>query len=508
MTAQPERPDLSLAGQRALDEAAKQRRIGGTPEAGQLRDTLAKLTAVSDRTTETATGPVDQHHGQLRFAERFTRKHGDLFIHVHGIGWHRYDGIRWVECTDGAETRAMTSIVKAAYSELPHLGNEDEKALLVDIRKVESAAGVDGALALAGRLHPCTVAATALDGDAYLLNTATGTVNLHAAAHRPGDPGDHLSKATTAGFNPDARADIFDQFLATIQPAAGMRAFLARSLGSALLGQVRDHVLLIWHGTGANGKGTLRDAVRHALGSYAIEVPADILLQQKYGQQALAPERMRLKAARLAFCSEIANGAHLDEATMKKLTGGDPVNAKLLYRNPVEFDPSHTLVMLTNHLPVVRGDDPAVWRRILAVPFTQVVPAEKQDAELPEKLKACPDAVLAWLWGGWLDYQENGLNPPAVVTDATRKYKLDSDVLARFLADESVVVQGHGSVSSSTLYKAFKDWSRAQGEETDLSNRAFTDALQLRGYERQRDRNGASWMALMLAAPDHQGDQL
>ena len=32
---------------------------------------------------------------------------------------------------------------------------------------------------------------------------------------------------------------------------------------------------------------------------------------------------------------------------MKKLTGGDPVNAKLLYRNPIEFDPTHTLFMLT-----------------------------------------------------------------------------------------------------------------------------------------------------------------
>ena len=186
-----------------------------------------------------------------------------------------------------------------------------------------------------------------------------------------------------------------------------MRAFLARTLGSALLGVVREHVLLIWYGRGANGKGTLRDAVAYALGDYAIEVPADLLLQSKHAS-SLAPERMRLKGARVAFCSEIAEGAQLDEATMKKLTGGDPVNAKLLYRNPVQFDPSHTLVMLTNHLPKVRGDDPATWRRILAVPFDNVVPEDKRDGELPERLKAAPDAVLAWLWAGWQDYQGTG----------------------------------------------------------------------------------------------------
>ena len=276
-----------------------------------------------------------------------------------------------------------------------------------------------------------------------------------------------------------------------------MRAFLARSLGSALLGVVREHVLLIWYGRGANGKGTLRDAVMHALGDYAIEVPADLLLQSKYASN-LAPERMRLKGARVAFCSEIAEGARLEEATMKKLTGGDPVNAKLLYRNPVQFDPSHTLVMLTNHLPKVRGDDPATWRRILAVPFDNVVAEDDQDGELPERLKATPDAVLAWLWAGWLDYQRNGLNPPATVVAATRSYQLDSDTIARFLADEAVVCDGHGIVGSADLYRAFVAWCKGEGEPTEVTNKAFTAALEARGYSRKTTKKGKQWQRIEL----------
>jgi len=444
----------------------------------------------------------EQHRGQLRFAERFTNAYAGRFLHVHGIGWHEWDGTRWAVCEDGAEHRAVVSLVKAAFAELGRMNDKDErKMLLQDIGKVESAAGIAGVLELASHLHPCTLSATRLDADPYLLNTASGTLDLRAGQVSECDPANHLSKVTHGRFDPEARSEVFEEFLAQTMPDPAMRAFVARSLGSALLGIVREHVLLIWYGKGANGKGTLRDAVSHALGEYAIEVPADLLLQAKHAAN-LAPERMRLKGARLAFCSEIAEGARMDEATMKKLTGGDPVNAKLLYRNPVEFDPSHTLVMLTNHLPKVRGDDPAVWRRILAVPFDHVVPEDQRDGTLPERLKGCADAVLAWLWRGWLDYQANGLNPPEAVLAATRRYQLDSDMLARFLADESTVCDGHGSVGSAELYRAFTAWCRGEGEPTEMTNKAFSEALENRGYVRKATNTGKRWQRLSLVPDD------
>lgn len=450
----------------------------------------------------------EQHHGQLRFAERFVSAYGGRYLFAHGIGWHEYDGCRWAECKDGSEVRGVVYLVKQAIrQDAPLLDKADRVELMKDVGRCESSAGVSGVLELARTMVPCTVAAEALDADRHLVNTASGTVDLRTGRIRRCSSDDRLSKVTVARFAPGTTSEVFDDFLTKVQPDPDMRSFLARSLGSALLGHVRDHVLLIWFGLGANGKGTLRDAVKHALGDYAVEVPADILLVQKYGQQALAPERMRMRGARMAFCSEIANGAKLDEATMKKLTGGDPVNAKLLYRNPVEFDPSHTLFMLTNHLPQVRGDDPATWRRIQAVPFDVVVAAEDRDGGLPEKLKGCADAVLAWLWAGWVDYQTQGLNPPAAVRDATRKYQQDSDLLARFLAEESgQVVVGHGTVRSAELYGRFKRWCSREGEEAQLSNRAFTEQMETHGHKRQRTKHGAVWQSICLASESDDDD--
>ena len=450
---------------------------------------------------------VDDHTGHLRFARRFVTRYGGRFLHAHGIGWHEFDGSRWAVCADGAATRAVGRLVRDAWCDLGKLGKDDSdprltrKSLMRDIQRCETAPGIAGVLDLAGKLHPCTVAAAALDSDPYLLNTRGGTADLRTGAVRACDPADRITKVTTASLDPAAQSDEFDAFLCKIQPEPEMRAFLARSLGSALLGRVREHALLIWFGTGANGKGTLRDAVAYALGDYGIEVPSDLLLISKWGTGQFAADRMRLRGARLAFCSEIAEGAKLDESTMKKLTGGDPVNACLKYRNPVQFDPSHTLVMLTNHLPQVRGDDPATWRRILAVPFAVVVADKEQDTELPERLRGCADAVLAWLWGGWLDYQKQGLAPPKAVLDATRRYQHDSDVVARFMDPESgQVVLGRGSVPSGQLYAAFTAWCRTEGEGVAMSNKAFTAVLEKHGHRRLPRRNRAtSWAQIMLA---------
>jgi len=452
----------------------------------------------------------DIHLGELRFGKRFSTTYAGRFLHVHGIGWHEYDGTRWAECLDGAEHRAMYELLKVASKEAKALTEDAKKLMDRDISRVQSWSGTRGALNHAGVIHPCTLAAPALDSDGNHLNTMSGTVNIDQGTVASPRPGDHLSKVTRARFNPDARSLEFDQFLERIQPDPEMRRFLARQVGASIHGTVREHKLYIWFGLGANGKGTLRDAIRHALGDYAVEVSADLLLQSKYGGSNLAAERMRLKGTRIAFCSEIANGAKLDEAIMKKLTGGDPVNAKLLYKNPIEFDPSHTLFMLTNHLPVVRGDDPATWRRILAIPFEQVIPENERDGTLPERLKAAPDAVLAWIWAGWMDYQSlGGLKPPASVLEATRQYQAESDLVFRFVNDEDAVLNGHGSITSGDLYNGFIRWCSRQGEpDHGITNKAFTQSLENHGFRRgKRTNRGVLWQGLMLAVPQDEDEK-
>ncbi|WP_405671492.1 phage/plasmid primase, P4 family [Streptomyces canus] len=441
--------------------------------------------------------PRIAHRGHLGMAERFVEDHGDQLRHVHGIGWHYWDGARWKLDEERVDVEAAIDTTKKALAAVVSMAKTPERdALYTDVRKSESASGIEGMLKLAGALKPISAPSRALDADPYLFNTPDGTVDLSEGTIKENDRADLITKVAGAPVGEEPN-DEFTLFLERILPDPEVRAFVQRLFGYAMLGKQTEHVMPIFTGTGANGKGTLRDAIAAALGDYCIEVDPSLLMESKHEKHGAF--KMRLRGARLAFCSETEKGRKFAEATMKRLVGGDPIEANYMHKNPITFDPSHTLIMLTNHLPTVSGDDPAVWRRILVVPFDVVIPEEERDGELPERLKQAAPAVLAWCYAGWLDYQKQGLNPPDAVRVRTEQYREESDLLARFLKERTLDTP-HGYERSGALFTAWSDWchkSGIKGEEVG-STVTFAASMQARGYEKKTRKIGAVWLGLVL----------
>ena len=61
--------------------------------------------------------------------------------------------------------------------------------------------------------------------------------------------------------------------------------------------------------------------------------------------------------------------------------------------------------------------------------------ANERDHGLLMKLKAEMPGILNWAIRGCLDWQQGGLKPPAIVTDAVRAYREESDTLGRFISE-------------------------------------------------------------------------
>lgn len=435
----------------------------------------------------------EQHRGQLRIAERFAHQHADTLRFVHGLDWYRWDGSRWAEDKDGGAKRCAIDTVKQARSEASRLSKDAKKQLLVDAGKCESASGLEGVLRIAASIKPLATASDQLDADPYLFNTPTSTVHLLTGVSSPNNRNHLITKVAGGNLHSDPNAE-WDAFLRRILPDTDVRTFVQRLMGYAMLGKVTEHVMPIFTGDGANGKGTFRDALMAAFGDYAIEVDPAMLMESKHERHGAF--KMRLRGARLAFCSETEKGRRFAEATMKRLVGGDPIEANLMHRNPITFDPSHTLVMLTNHLPVVSGDDPAVWRRILVVPFDVVIPEHERDSGLPERLKAAAPTILSWAYQGWGDYQSQGLNPPEVVKARTKQYQDDSDVLARFLSERIHRTQA-GREKARDLFAAWTSWCLASAE-TPGSEVEFAKSMEKRGFAKVRTNAGYLYRGLVL----------
>lgn len=424
----------------------------------------------------------EQHRGQVRIAYRLARANAHNLMFVRGFGWHTWDGTRWIRDEKDYASTAVLDVLRAALAE-----SLDDKELRADVRKCETANGISGVLAIASALPALRVAALDLDADPYLFNCANGTLDLRTRTLRAHNPGDRLTRVARGAYQPNAPTGDWEDFLGSILPKKTERDYLQRVIGQSVFGAVREHLFPVLTGTGANGKGTAYGAIANAMGDYATIIDPSLLMSN--GRGSSGPEMMQLFGARLVIGSETEEGKQLDSALMKRMTGGDAITARNLYEPPITWDPSHQIIYVTNHPPVVKGDDAAVWRRIKVIPFDVVVPEDQRDAQLPERLTLAADTIVTWAIGGWFAYEDQGgMGEPDAVLRATDAYQTESDPVKRFTLDYCVTGP-HVSAQARALFTAWQSWAISDGAPA-LTEKAFGEQLDRLGFEGKRTNMG------------------
>jgi putative DNA primase/helicase len=443
---------------------------------------------------------ADGAAGDVALAERFLAAQGSRFRYFAAARrWLVYEAGVWrddpdrVEAREAAERTARDLLRDAADERDP----ERAKRLLSLGQRAMTAGRLTAMLDVA-EPH-IALAADDLDRDPWLLGCRNGVVDLRTSDLLAHDPGHLLTRQATAAYHADADAPRWSAFLDRVLPDPDVREFAARLVGMALVGRQRDHVLPILHGTGANGKTTFVEAVASALGTYAAKVQTDVLIG-RHERGGATPELLRLRGQRLVVADEPDAGGRLREATVKALTGGDTVVARGLYADPVEFTPTHTLALVTNHRPDVQGGDEGVWRRLLLVPFVVGIPRDEWDLDLPLRLAAEADGILGWAVAGCRSYQNRGLDPPAQVRAATDAYRSEQDHLAEFVADECVV-SPDVRVTNGQLRHAYEQWCTSNGVEP-LTATALGTRLTDRGWPGKVSGSTRYRCGIALRAPE------
>ena len=436
------------------------------------------------------------HRCQLRITLRLAAAEHGRLLHVPGLGWHWWDGCRWaVDPGDRVAKQAVIRTVHHARLQASSMRSaQDRDDLRRDAKSCETAAGVRGVLELGAALPDLSALSTQLDVDPHLLNTPAGTLDLSTGRTHPCSPDDLLTKVTGCPHHPGAISAPWDAFLAATLPDVDVRAFLQRVVGLALVGKVIEHVLPILTGTGRNGKGTFVRTVAAALGSYAIEAEPDLFMAR---ERAHPTGQLDLRGVRLATCQETDDGRRLDVAAVKRLTGGDTIRARRMRQDFIEFAPSHLPFLITNHLPKVPADDPALWARLLVIPFDQSF-LGREDRGLEDRLSADLPAVLAWAVAGWDDYRRRGrLDPPAAVSEATSTYRVSNDAVAAFI-DDACLLNPHMHVVSADLWNAWETWCHANSQRPG-TNRTLKVAMESRGVSHSRSNGRSRFQGIGLA---------
>ncbi len=422
---------------------------------------------------------------ELANAQRFIEMHGDKLRFCPPWGkWLNHVGTHW-QVDDGCRVEALyRDVVKAVWDDVEDsmrtVERSDAMAMVSFAKATASDAGMQHCLHLARSEPGIPIQPSELDRNEWLLNVQNGTIDLRTGELRPHDKSDFITKLAPVVYAKNRTSPIWEKFVAEIMDNNGeLIGFLQRLCGYWLTGSVRDHVLPIFHGTGANGKSVFIGTIEAMLGTdYAMHAPPDLLMVKRH--ESHPTERASLFGKRLVTCIETESGRRLAESLVKELTGADKITARRMREDFWEFQPSHKIVMACNHKPVVYGIDHGIWRRLREVPFAVTIPAEKQDKLLPERLRKELPGVLTWCVRGCMEWQARGLAEPAIVLSATDVYRDEQDILADFFAD-CCIIEPEGKVSAGMLYTAYVDWCKKNGHDIDNST-VFGRKLTERGY--------------------------
>jgi putative DNA primase/helicase len=195
----------------------------------------------------------------------------------------------------------------------------------------------------------------------------------------------------------------------------------------------------------------------------------------------------KLHNIRFAYASEGEEGARLSEGLVKDVAGGaDFITGRHPYGQPFSFQPRFKLWFGTNHVPVIRGTDPAIWRRVRKIPFT-VSFEGREDPQLLDTLRQELPGILRWAVKGCLRWQRDGLEPPKAVEDATAAYRSAMDVVGRFI-EECCTLADYAKVGSTALYQAYVKWCADNGEK-DVTQQKLADRLKERGFRNDAVRS-------------------
>lgn len=437
--------------------------------------------------------PSDYAHNELGLAERMrdTYKGGLKWDCVNGQGYV-WNGNRWSKVYPEVMLCYARKTVESLFAEAARLERTDDREKLEEFARQSSRPWVWENMIKAFKSFA--------EGDAsvliypHILNqklrffgVANGEIDLNTGEFIKGDPAHMLTLHSPVKY--DAQADCpytKAKILEICSNDQKLADLIWTIFACAMTGRVK-RLFPIFYGSGHNGKSALISIFRRIFGNgeegYHVGVDHKTFLKGREGNAGGAREDiLRLKDKRLAVLMESEEGAKLNSAMVKQLTGDDAFTARAQYaRNSVSFVPCCLPILVTNHRPIVDDQSEGLWDRLLPIHLNEEFGPQRADPRFFEKTEEELSGILNELIKYVLRYKKEGIRVPERVRLDQFKYRIMSDPLSEFF-DEYCVIDKHASEVRSALYKQWKPYAQEASVPVYQERKSwFFNALEERG---------------------------
>ncbi|MDD6430970.1 MAG: phage/plasmid primase, P4 family [Ruminococcus sp.] len=227
-------------------------------------------------------------------------------------------------------------------------------------------------------------------------------------------------------------------------------------------------------GAGDTGKSMLKSLTERLIGKGNF-IGIDLKeIEARFGTGAIY-------GTRLAGSSDMSFLSVDELKTFKKITGGDSLFAEFKGQQAFEFTYDGLLWFCMNRLPKFGGDDGKwVYDRIMVVECKNVIPTEKQDKQLLDKLYAEREGIVRKAILAMQRVIHNGyrFSEPKSVTTAREQYMSDNNTVISFW-NECMVQRNKISDKATVgkIYDVYKAWCQDNNSGYAKSAKEFRNII-------------------------------
>lgn len=285
-------------------------------------------------------------------------------------------------------------------------------------------------------------------------------------------------------YNSEATCPLFDEMLQNAVPEECARAVLYEYLacilipfGHAMEPNLQKCAFII--GEKDTGKSVLVKVLEALLGT-------DQTIKRKLSTLTTPDTFLinKLENRLLCICNDTCNKINnIDQ--FKSMVSGEAAEANVKNKEEVELKHYAKLLVIGNSYPVIRGDDPAFYKRVLPIPFVNSVNPEHQDTKMAQKIlqnelagivNHIIEAMKRLLVNGCYTHSD-------VIERAWKEYAYNAGHIEEYLQSDGYSRCAKGGTEQKELYAGYSFYCKENHYSDALSYREFGNAMERLGYQ-------------------------
>lgn len=259
-------------------------------------------------------------------------------------------------------------------------------------------------------------------------------------------------------------APVFQKYLQRVQPKIENQILLMELMGYMLVPDNRLQKFFILKGEGKNGKSVFLSILKDMIGNGNYTSLSLDQLEKSYALSALIGKTANI-------CADMGEIDKAAEGLLKSITSGDQITCDRKYLSAATFLPTAKHVFSTNNIPRFSDKSEGLWRRMIIIPFDEILSDEEIDVTITEKLKEEIDQIFLFAVEGLKRIIKNGwkFSIPDNIKNTLNEERDNASTLRQFV-NENCTLSPDDNVEIKTFYQSYCNWTNSNGQKPSSKN--------------------------------------